>query len=584
MRSRYFSTGCHGGKHWEPSRHDPVVRYALMSPSLGKLKFAFRAVLITLAFLQAWAGRFFIEPDGVNYLDVADAYLRRDWSHALNGYWSPLYSWLLALAIGVFRPAPYWESTLLHLLNFVLFLLALASFELFAARLLALADAFFSDGDTRPAWAWWILGYTAFAVCTLRIITLVNDTPDMALAALVFLASGVLCGIARQQQTAITYALLGAILGTAYLAKSVMLPLSIAYMAVVALGRGGLRKADPRVLTALAGFALIAAPFVLELSKAKGRLTFGDTGKVAYLHQVLGADERDAGSVARFSTGGVTNHVPRRIFGEPPLYLYVTPFSLATYPAWYDVGYWWEGRTPRFLWGRQIDAVGRASTAYFRMLSTEKQWVAGWLVLAIFVGNWKETLKRISRLWFLWACPLAALGLYSLVLAEPRYAAVWVTILWLALFAAVPWARLDGARNLGVAVVLAIALTTGIAIAKGGTENLARCFRPERHLQWQVAEQLRQMGFRPSEQIAFLGHKTVADYWARLTGLRVTADIPATAMESYWSASAETRGEIARRLRASGVGALVISEPPRNGESWQELPGTGYYVKILEVR
>lgn len=82
-----------------------------MSPSSPAVKIAFRSVALVFAFLQAWAYRFYIEPDGVNYLDIARAYLRRDWTNALNAYWSPLYSWLLALIQRVFHPSPYWEST-----------------------------------------------------------------------------------------------------------------------------------------------------------------------------------------------------------------------------------------------------------------------------------------------------------------------------------------------------------------------------------------------------------------------------------------------------------------------------------------
>jgi hypothetical protein len=93
----------------------------------------FWLVTICAGFLQAWASRFWISPDGINYLDIASAYLRGDWNHAVNAYWSPLFSWLLALCFWVFRPSPYWESTLLHLLNFVGLLLALRSFEFFSS-------------------------------------------------------------------------------------------------------------------------------------------------------------------------------------------------------------------------------------------------------------------------------------------------------------------------------------------------------------------------------------------------------------------------------------------------------------------
>src|SRR5579859_310692 len=142
-----------------------VVEYvfAMTSPTTA-VKTTFRVVALLLGFLQAWAYRFYIEPDGINYLDIADAYLRRDWGSALNGYWSPLYSWLLAGVKWLFAPSAYWESTALHLLNFFLFVLALFCFEFFFRKLLALLAARFPDAvgdDGLPNWAWWTLGYVA---------------------------------------------------------------------------------------------------------------------------------------------------------------------------------------------------------------------------------------------------------------------------------------------------------------------------------------------------------------------------------------------------------------------------------------
>src|SRR5690242_12335485 len=112
-----------------------------MTPSTPAIKTTCRLVALVLGFLQTWANAFYIEPDGVNYLDIAQAYLRRDWTNALNAYWSPFYSWLLALVQWAFHPSPSWESTFLHLLNFVMFLFALAGFEFFFNRLLSLIKA-----------------------------------------------------------------------------------------------------------------------------------------------------------------------------------------------------------------------------------------------------------------------------------------------------------------------------------------------------------------------------------------------------------------------------------------------------------
>src|SRR5467141_871457 len=86
--------------------------------SLRVLRGVCWTIALAAGFLQTWAARFSMTPDGTCYLDIASAYLRGDWHNAINSYWSPLFSWLLALAIWIFHPAPYWESTLLHLVNF----------------------------------------------------------------------------------------------------------------------------------------------------------------------------------------------------------------------------------------------------------------------------------------------------------------------------------------------------------------------------------------------------------------------------------------------------------------------------------
>src|SRR5712664_928654 len=98
---------------------------------LRLLRALFWVITFAAGFLQAWAARFWISPDGNNYLDIATAYLRGDWKNAINAYWSPFFSWLLALCLRLFHPAPYWESTLLHLLDFVGLLVALLCFEFF---------------------------------------------------------------------------------------------------------------------------------------------------------------------------------------------------------------------------------------------------------------------------------------------------------------------------------------------------------------------------------------------------------------------------------------------------------------------
>src|SRR5205807_8775960 len=79
--------------------------------------------------VYAWAARHEMTPDGMSYLDVASAFMRGDWRMALNRQWSPLYPALMALTLRVVRPAPYDEFATVQVLNYVIFLGALVSFD-----------------------------------------------------------------------------------------------------------------------------------------------------------------------------------------------------------------------------------------------------------------------------------------------------------------------------------------------------------------------------------------------------------------------------------------------------------------------
>jgi hypothetical protein len=553
-----------------------------MNLSLRSIRATFWGFAVAAGILQAWSDRFYIEPDGVNYLDIASAYLRGDWSAAINGYWSPLYSWLLAIVQWLLHPSAYWESTFLHFLNFALYISALVCFEFFFRRFLLLLAARFPDAvcdKGLPEWTWWVVGYTVFLLAALRLITLSMDTPDMLLAALLFLTTGMLIELAQNQCNTLHHAVLGVVLGAAYLSKSVMFPLSFVFVVTTTFARGGLKKPDPRGLAVLAAFLLVSCPFITALSLAKGHLTFGETGKIAYFTQVSGPSMNGPWRGGTPNSGQLL-HPIRELFVEPTVYEYATPL-VSTFPPWYDQSYWYDGAALHFDFHNQLRATMRAITSYLRILSLEKEWIAGWLVLAIFASNWRAHAKHWLDLWFLWLPSLAMLALYALVLAEPRYVAVAMAIIWIALFAALPWRQINVAPRLGMAVVLAIGITTGVALVREEIPNLAACLRPTPHTQWMVMKHLQRMNLAPGDRVAVLGHTTIADYWAHMAGLRIVADVPLEAVQSYWVTSSETRAQISASLSALGVKALVSTARPLVLEGWQPLGGTGYYVQVL---
>src|SRR4030095_1018554 len=86
---------------------------------LRQLELGFFLFALLLGFVHVWADHHYLKnADAMSYLDVADAYLRRDWHTAINAYWGPLYSWLIAITYLITRPSPYWKFAVLHLLNF----------------------------------------------------------------------------------------------------------------------------------------------------------------------------------------------------------------------------------------------------------------------------------------------------------------------------------------------------------------------------------------------------------------------------------------------------------------------------------
>jgi hypothetical protein len=261
------------------------------------LIFAFWFSAITLGALHAWADRYAMNSDGISYLDMGDAYLRGDWGMAINAYWSPLYSWLLGLAMFILKPSSFWEFPVVHLVNFIIYICALGCFHFFLSELIRChqhqTGRFATDRDvTLPEWAWLALGYTLFIWSSLELIPLSIVAPDMCVAAFAYLASGILLRIRTGSTSWLTFGFLGAALGFGYLAKAPMFPLAFVFLGVSLFLVDNLRKAMPRVLLALVVFLSIAGPFIAALSLTKGRLTFGDSAKLAYSRYVNGTAQR----------------------------------------------------------------------------------------------------------------------------------------------------------------------------------------------------------------------------------------------------------------------------------------------------
>ena len=72
---------------------------------LRNLDLGLLVVTMLLGFLHAWASGHSMNPDGMSYLDVGDAFYNHDWVHAVNAWWSPLYPWIVGSVLGIFKPS-----------------------------------------------------------------------------------------------------------------------------------------------------------------------------------------------------------------------------------------------------------------------------------------------------------------------------------------------------------------------------------------------------------------------------------------------------------------------------------------------
>ena len=74
-----------------------------------------------------------------------------------------------------------------------------------------------------PESVWMALCYTAFLYGTLSLIQLLTVTPDLCVAAVVFLATGVIRRVSQNGDIRVrTFAFLGVVLGFGYFSKTVM--------------------------------------------------------------------------------------------------------------------------------------------------------------------------------------------------------------------------------------------------------------------------------------------------------------------------------------------------------------------------
>ena len=578
----------------------PIERAEPQNPTtettrLTRLEISFWLLAAVLGFLHAWADHHYLmNADALSYVDIAESYLRRDWATAVNSYWSPLYSWLIALALWLVKPSPYWKFAVVHLVNFGMYLFALGCF-CFLMRELVIrqrSEVAATGLVKLPDWALLALGYSLFIWSSLFLITVHLESPDMLVAAFVYLATGIILRIRRQPASWLPFVLLGIFLGLGFLAKSVMLLLTPVFLIAALLCVGNLRRGLPRVALAVVLFLVVAGPFVVAMSRAKGTLTTGRSGRLNYLWSINRVGNthwqgEEPGS-------GTPKHTTRKIFDDPPAFEFAEPVG-GTYPVWYDPTYWYEGSVSHFDFRQQLRVLVGGIKSYYELFQSwglQYGLFVGLAALYIMGGRARLLLSDLINRWRLLLIAVAGLGLYSLVNVQGRYVASFIVLLWLALFSAIHLHDSPNAyrfiRSIILVLVVPIVLTTVASSTRetGSTvRQLVRGEDPAAHEQWQVAEGLRELGVVSGDKMAFIGDSFRA-FWANLSGTRVVAEVRRDKVPDFWQADAKVKGDLINAFARTGVKAVVAEKPPTGADlnGWKKLPNTDYYVYLLDHR
>jgi hypothetical protein len=537
---------------------------------------------IVVALLQAWAFRLGTSPDGLSYLDIANQSAQGNWHSLINGYWSPLYPFLLSLAFRLLHPSPYWESTVAHFVNFGIFVASFVCFEIFMKALIHNQRTYNPnpDGEVIPEWALWLLGDSLFVWATLLLIHLERLLPDLLVAALVYLAAAEVLRIWSGKSGWIAYARFGAILGIGYLAKAVMFPLAFAFLVCALFAARPIRRTIPRAALALAVFILVATPLISALSRQKGRVTYGDVGMIAYAEFVNGARRYVHWQGGPLGTG-MPVHPTRMLRADPPVFEFATPI-LGSYPPWYDASYWYDGISNKFILRHQLSAIRYTVEEYIGIFPYMAGSFVGFLGMALFAQAHGFSWTKLRLYWPIWMPAVAALGLYALVYVESRFVVPFFVLIWMALFAGLRFPKSESAKALVASLALATALTTCIGTAWLGSRALFRALQPVPFVDWQVAQGLQKMGVRPDDKVGSIGNALDA-YWAHLAHVRIVAEIPIWGIPSFWDSAASSHSEVFEDFAKAGA-TIVVSDrfpPNASSEGWREIGTTGYFVHAV---
>lgn len=566
---------------------------------------ALSALALLLGALQTWYTRYRMFSDGISYLDIAARYARGNWADAVNGYWSPLYSWILAVAVLLLHPGPNWQAATLHVVNFLAYVAGLAALWWFMQELLRRFPEV-------PRAVVLIGGYTSFLIAGLVLIGIGYCSPDLIAFCLFLSLSALILRLQSGPAPLWLYAAAGVLLGLNFLTRTAFAPLVLLYLAIIVVISRKRQKHWARYAGTVALLLLTAVPFVTALSVKQGRPSIGDSGKLNYGWEIAGAS-RSAHWQGEPGDLGRPLHPTTLVNKDPAVYVFDGP---GTYSPWYDPSIWYAGLQPKFKFASQLTALS-SNLSYTVILLAFSPLLIPSLLVVLISGQFGSWWGRFISLWPVVLPCLAGLALYCLVFVDKRYIAGFAFVIWMAALASIPFERLGSSRWAGameafcILVLLVVIPLRFKEPARVAFNDLRHSSETEPNLNYLIAQRLQQLGLQPGDKVAYLGMGIDAD-WARLDHARIVAEIPVrfvrswnfrgssvsadgSELERFWQSDPATRQRILQLFRQAGAKFAITDGLfyPKDSTEWQPVLtpeqrkinfGAGQYTSQLESR
>jgi len=530
--------------------------------------------------IQAWHSRGALSPDLLNYLALARTLLANGWTSSINGFWSPLYSWLLVLPMSFHLMSSRTELLWVHLVNLGVFFVAMLCFHVFMNHTLRLAAM--RVGSNYAAWAriepwWYFAGCAIFLFATLEWLPNSLCTPELLVASFLFLSAGFLAAILCRDRSWPNYIMLGLALALGYLAKAPAFPLAILFFAMLLFLSRGEEWRWVKCLACVSAFALIAGPFFYTLSKKETHPTFGESGRVNFL---MYGDGLPAYWLGEGLPGEGNSQNFDRVCADPPVFAFHGVPPGVYFPA-YEPSRWYAGLVPHLELRQEAQNLRTGFHSLGEIAEAESDLILGFVLILLFSGL-VSGLRSVLSWWFLWLPAALGTVMFWMVHVEDRFIAPFVVIGFMGLYTG---ALISSSRKSRVIARILLGLLlvqgcrAGIVVVKGFLSTPLDMTRSATT----IVDDLAKAGVPQGAPVAILGNAQ-APYWAWVGQYSIVSEAPSSGTPRFLAAGASERKRLYGCLAKTGAQAVLFhAESPEFLEpGWQKVGWEDLYVRSLD--